>query len=293
MASDPTGWSRNDDGTASPPAIASPQNWYNVPENVQRTIIKDGALLIFNAAGLEVVRLGKQTDNTYGLRVADSSTGSTFVGSDGISVRNAAGTQVLFIGRQSTGRYGLSSFDGSGNRIIDLGELASSLQGMEVFNTSAVRQVRLGQLASGYGLEALDASGNTVTLDKLAFQVQFAQVITAESTTSTTATDLATDGPSVTVTVGSSGRALVYAGAGVGLDATGATAVVQLNRDSGAETVNFVTFVHNLGGSGTVSEARGRLFTGLSAGSHTFKLRYFTTANTATFSARWIAAQPY
>jgi len=72
--SHPTGWQELDDGTWLPPPTALPQNWYDVPENVRRSVIKDGALYIYDASGTLRMIIGK-SGTDYGISIFDA-TGS-------------------------------------------------------------------------------------------------------------------------------------------------------------------------------------------------------------------------
>lgn len=67
---DPTGWTELTDGTWQPPPIAQPQAWYDVPENIQRTVIKDGALYIYDANSVLRILIGKSGSN-YGITIFD------------------------------------------------------------------------------------------------------------------------------------------------------------------------------------------------------------------------------
>jgi hypothetical protein len=118
-------------------------------------------------------------------------------------------------------------------------------------------------------------------------------VNTAETTTSTTFVDLATDGPSVTTTIGSSGRAIIIGGAFTHVSDTNQSAYLGLQVDGGA-TLERALLENNFGGSGGASIAFGRIETGLSAGSHTFKLRYRQSLGgaTAEYAARFLLVLP-
>jgi hypothetical protein len=124
--------------------------------------------------------------------------------------------------------------------------------------------------------------------------VTAALVATAETTTSTSYTDLTTAGPSVTVTVPASGAVLV-------------TITAQSNNGN-AGRLQSVAFVAS--GSNTLAASDTRALiasnpgslqfqgsatfyvSGLAAGSTTFKLVYKTSQNTATFANRSIIVTP-
>jgi hypothetical protein len=137
---------------------------------------------------------------------------------------------------------------------------------------------------------------NLIDLDRRTSPV-FATVSTQQGTTASSFTDLATVGPAVTVTIGSTGKALLslytyqyssdVGGTGlIGIAISGAT--IYPGTDPGA--LSFVS-VSSLQGirHGTVNPVSG-----LNAGSTTFTAKYRSTSgtNTATFGDRIISAQP-
>jgi hypothetical protein len=215
-----------------------------------------------------------------------------------LTIYNAAGLPVLVLGKQSTGRYGLSAFNAAGQRTLELGELASSRNGLEVPDpTTGVAQIRVGQLAAGgYGLEAI-SGGQPVTLDKLAFGIQAARIDTSETHVAGGGfADLPTVGPSVTVNVGAAGRLLVQVTCGIsggsggqgkaGFDISGATTV--------APSANSAVIVGGAVGVAEVGQVGATyLVTGLNPGSHTIKMMYASTGTTMTYFARTIAVQPF
>lgn len=221
--------------------------------------IKDGALTIFDSNGKAILVLGKQGDNRFGLRV-----------------NNASGIEVIRIGEQSDAKYNLSVFDAAGTR-----------------------KVRVGELATGHGVEAIDTAGNTVTLEKLSFGVAAAQITTLEATTSLGIfQDLATVGPSVIVTVGTSGKMIVFpasacnvsSGGGIGFAGfaiSGATVVAATEADATfigiGSTANFVKH----------AATTGILVSGLNAGSHTVTMKYKSTQNNHTFYNRTLVVLPF
>jgi hypothetical protein len=122
-----------------------------------------------------------------------------------------------------------------------------------------------------------------------------AKLDTAESTTSTTYADLATVGPTVTATVGASGRVLVMfhawgrnsvadGGALVSIALSGANTVAPSDARAG------ITHSAAAGVYGSMSWSE--IVTGLAEGSTTFTLRYRATANTATFANRRLIVIP-
>lgn len=116
-------------------------------------------------------------------------------------------------------------------------------------------------------------------------------IATSETTTSTSFTDLATAGPSCTITVPASGKVLLLmtiqvsnSGAGYSLAAYSMSGANTAAEDS--DRVIQVT------GSNAAVSTRASLLTGLTAGSTTFKLRYRVQSGTGTYLRRSIIAIP-
>lgn len=158
-----------------------------------------------------------------------------------------------------------------------------------------------GELGSAVTIR--DLTGVPVKLTDVVFGIRAADVLSTETTTSTSFVDLATSGPEVTVTVGQSGRAIILAGADSSADA-GDSAIIGVQVDGG--TTFAWTRVTN--GSTTAGQyfgasvARAHVFgvagsfASLTPGSHTFKVKYrraLGTAGAASFTARWIVALPF
>lgn len=196
--------------------------------------------------------------------------------------------------------------DAAGNILVQLGTLPDANYGLVVNDNAGVPQVRAGELESGgYGLESVDPStGHLVQLSTLAFGLASSslQIFPAETTASATLTDLATVGPSVTVTIGSSGRALVTVtallawtanrGCVMGYAVSGATTTAAdlnhtLAMNSQDPTSNNST--GNSQGSATF------LVTGLTPGANTFTAKYATmfSGSVAFGPYRGITVQPF
>lgn len=130
-----------------------------------------------------------------------------------------------------------------------------------------------------------------VTADKLATGAGADRVDTAQTTTSTSYTDLSTAGPAVTVTIGANGLALVILGALIDNSTSGFSFISFVA--SGANTIaaadNNAALHYNTNDS-TVS--RVILLTGLSAGSTTFTAKYKVNSGTGTFTYRTLAVVP-
>lgn len=117
-----------------------------------------------------------------------------------------------------------------------------------------------------------------------------------ETTTSTTATNLATVGPSATVTVGASGKVLVTVHAVVWNSGVGNGTNVWVDV-SGANTVATASpyVVSGVSPSTTAGQSTSGtfLYTGLTAGSTTFTLKYSASAGTGSFARRVVTATAF
>lgn len=134
--------------------------------------------------------------------------------------------------------------------------------------------------------------------------VSYAEVNTSQSTLSTSAVDLATAGPSVTVTVPANGLVAVYVAAAL-TAAPGETSKVYLAEDGSsigvvlsASPASSTTYYTAPGAAvGTTSRpVAGWLVFPASAASHTYKLMYSGAAGgSVTFATRrlWVRALPF
>jgi len=145
--------------------------------------------------------------------------------------------------------------------------------------SDAAPAVQLGS-ASQFGVVKVDgttitASGGVISAS-IASPAAASQVGTSEGTTSTTYTDLATVGPSVTMTTGTSVLVIFTAGAAkpggsantslVSVAVSGATTVAATDGNSGSASPPAAGFVFAIPGM--------VVLTGLTAGSNTFTLKY-------------------
>lgn len=112
-------------------------------------------------------------------------------------------------------------------------------------------------------------------------------VTTSQSTTSTSYTDLATVGPTVTLTTGT--KALVLFASRMTNTSSGPQVSVSV-AVSGATTVaasdDWRLCYDVADGTYNLTLSRAELFTGLTAGSNTFTVKYKTSSSTGTFSER-------
>jgi hypothetical protein len=128
-------------------------------------------------------------------------------------------------------------------------------------------------------------SSSWITVNLLA-AINSAQVLTSQATSSTSYVDLATVGPSVTLTTGTS--AIVSVGAASSPAAQGPSAVMSF-AVSGATTIAASNDFSSLGGDPYVeSVSMITKLTTLTAGSNTFTAKYKATSGTATFFNRSI-----
>ena len=172
-----------------------------------------------------------------------------------------------------------------------------------MYDGSGNERVRLGLLANGdYGLQVIDVAGNSEEILPAVAQ----NVDTSINITSTTY--VASSGPSVTATVGASGKVRLDASAYIN-PATGP--VGSSNQETGGvvglyidgaflkDVLSFDTFVNDPGATsilinGYSNSSTIRILTALSAGSHTFELRYKTinATNGCNFAARSLIVTP-
>jgi len=127
------------------------------------------------------------------------------------------------------------------------------------------------------------------------FATANAKVATSQGTTSTSYADLTTPGPSVTVTVGASGKVMLHVSArmqnSLARDFAGVGVVVSGANTIAAFTVMIVEqdFTNLFMECGTT-----KLLTGLTPGSTTFKMQYIaeSAGGTATFTTRELIVAP-
>lgn len=121
-----------------------------------------------------------------------------------------------------------------------------------------------------------------------------ARVNTSESTTSTTYTDLATVGPTVTTVTGS--HALVIITADIDNDTTNSASSASF-LVSGASAIS-ASDLHRLcrdgmNGTNIVRYSAASFFNTLTPGTNTFTMKYLAATGTATFGNREIVVLPY
>lgn len=214
-----------------------------------------------------------QTGTSYSYTLADAS--------KLLTMSNAASNTVL-VTKQAT----VTWVTGTQLRVMNLGAGVTTLvadTGVTINGNKALSQYQGGTLirtASDVWLfvpTAAVPSSATAT------------VATAQTTTSTSYTDLATVGPSVTVSTGTKALVLIY---GQGFNSatymirsayavSGATTIAA--SDNFSSGIDFNTANYNF--SWTI----GHIVTGLTPGSNTFTVKYRTGGATASFSNRVIS----
>jgi hypothetical protein len=131
----------------------------------------------------------------------------------------------------------------------------------------------------------------STTLNAIAERVSAAAIVaTSQTTTSTTYVDLATVGPSVTVTTGPQAWVAIY---NANVHSTGAASALMAFEVSGATSIAANDNV-SIGTGTTVGSRAGAKFliTGLTPGANTFTCKYRVGAGTGTYVDRRIAVFP-
>jgi hypothetical protein len=156
---------------------------------------------------------------------------------------------------------------------------------VRVLNGSGDLVVQLGLLPdTTYGLAAVDGSGKLVKLSTLAFGIQAASIAAQSSRSLGTFGDLAAGaGPSVTVTIGNTGRCVVilgamiatsggvYTGGLMGYEISGAT-------DRAPDVLESLEFDMS-NESFSANASRAFLVENLNPGTHTITARYASAAS--------------
>lgn len=158
--------------------------------------------------------------------------------------------------------------------------------------TGANTSAKLSAGTAGFVLKSAGAAAAVVWAAPGEFVTAGAKIATSENTTSGSFADLATPGPSATVTIGASGKAKVCISARC--SNTNANVDCYVGVDiSGASTVAAGTLIlTNTPAGEPIQFGTSTLITGLTPGSTTFKMQYATAANTASFSVREIIVEP-
>lgn len=166
-------------------------------------------------------------------------------------------------------------------------------------NTKKVTLTKLKewfQGLTGWISTAMLAAG-AVTADKLGLGLDTHNIATSQTTTSTSYTDLATVGPTVTVVVPASGKVFVSYSAFIAMSVAAIRGNMALAL-SGANTVaaGSATGDNKIEirpvGTNAESQVSVGILTGLTPGSTTFTLKYQVQSGTGTFSLRSLTVIP-
>jgi len=249
-----------------------------------------GTVIQMNAAGATTI-----TVNT-----------SLFAAGDSVQIQNiGAGVCTVTAGTATVttaGSLALSQWEGgqlyftstSASIFLDIVQSSGmtnplTTTGDTIYSSSGTTPARLGIGTTGQVLTVAGGVPSWATAAASVPSNSSATVATDQSTTSTSFTDLATSGPAVTVTTGT--KALVIFAAeiyqtGANLKSYVAAAV------SGATTVaasNAKSYLWQYAASGQETRAgTATMFTGLTAGSNTFTLKYKVASGTGNFGNREI-----
>jgi hypothetical protein len=172
---------------------------------------------------------------------------------------------------------------------------SSSIQdgALIVLDNDGVTRVMVGELPDGtWGVGVLDpsGSGDITNIEAMSWGVQATEIDLSEGTSSTGYTDLATPGPTVTATVGESGRVKLTASAFLSAPAN-TSASVGLYQD-GSLVLDVLALGNSTPATIAVNASSVRVVDGLSPGAHVWELKYRTSSGTSTFAARTLIVEP-
>jgi hypothetical protein len=237
------------------------------------------------------------TDTNVTLNLTTKGTGT--VQANGVDVVTTSGTQTLTsktltspsLTTPTIGSAGANlSGSSSGTTILKAAATASGTLTLPAATDTLIAKTTTDTLTNKTISGASNTISNIPTSALILNGAATSYVITDESTTSTSYVDITTV-QSVTITVGASGMALVLFSVGlynvaavkrVSVAVSGATTLAA--SDNYSLRSDIATFDNN-------SETH-HLFTGLTAGSNTFTLKFKTASGTAHFFERRITAIP-
>lgn len=222
--------------------------------------------------------------------------GNSSIQAGGLQILDPTGKIVMVIGYQENGALGVSTFNPTtGAPVISLGQDPSGVPGLSVYDPSGNREVQLGEISTSpvlYGLAVLDPTHAVMQ------RVGGISVAVANGTQFTTSTSYVTfsDDPSVPVTIGPSGQAEISYGSHIGTGGDNDEGRAALTVDGVMAGVNEYIDV-SCGGAGVgvaSSVSKTSLLTGLTPGSHTFSLQYFSLTGVHGISVRqrFVAVNP-
>lgn len=169
---------------------------------------------------------------------------------------------------------------------------------VKIYDADDFVRAQIGKLPDGsYDIAAVDPLGQTVSLGALAFGMQSATVDAAESTSSTTPVDLTTFGPTLTTTIGPSGRCLVTVSASISwVVGPGGGSMYWI-----ADGANFIVasqlnaLTAQSSSAGYIHSSFQVLLENLSPGDMVFTAQYAseTSGNSCQFAHRNLTVQPF
>lgn len=247
--------------------------------------IKDGSLTIQNSSSVT-----KQAQ----FSLSPITAGQTRT----ITIPDSNGTLALLGSVQIfTAANSFSGSSWSGGSIDNATITVDSIAGHTNSTTGNIYGVGItaGQITSTSSVLGAALTNSSVTASKIALGVQTSSVATSEQTSSTSYTDLPTVGPSVTVTIGANGLALVCLLATMNSDTANANCYMSV-LGSGSNTVATsdaqAIQITTPSGGGLYSVSSVFVLTGLTAGTTTFKAQYRVGSHTGTFASRRLAVIP-
>lgn len=258
----PDGWSRNPDNTWTPPLQAlqhPPESQTEVPPNVKKSTVRDGAVEVRDADDDLVVRMGKLADGSYGLELVEGGLTINQLSGTTLTVKDDKGSARVIIGEHE-GDFDVKVFDDAGTE-VKLSTLAFGLGANSDNNAARTTSGSFGDPTTGI-------AGPSVVVE-----------------VGPSGRLLVFFGCEYTVTSNDDSGSMCFA-------ISGATTVA-------ADDSFRITFVQSQADAWTVvtALARATVVTGLNEGSHTVKCVYRNDsgggANTGSFDRRFIAAQPF
>ncbi len=190
----------------------------------------------------------------------------------------------------------LSSFTQTGTpTCVTAGSGLNINTGTLTVDTTAIQKILTGSTcAAGQVVQKIDATTGAVTCVSLPALPQTNLVTTAELRNNNSYGNLTTNGPTVTITIGSSASAMVTVTASITPVDTGSSGQMGFTATCGATTINPAdTQALSFGASTAAMQASATfLVTGLVAGSCTFTAKYKGPGNGATFANRTLTVVP-
>jgi hypothetical protein len=230
----------------------------------------------------QVASAGIENDAVVTAKILDGNVTEAKLASSSVSTAKIANGAVTAAKLDAAAAIQPTIADAKGDIIV-----ASAADTVSRVAVGTNGQVLTADSAEATGVKWATPSPSAITA------VASASVLTAENTSSTTFTDLATAGPSVTLNTGTEVLVTISAILGQGADA-GQTIHAGV-AVSGASTVsastNYSLFLNGddfASSSGNVSISTTFKLSGLTAGSNTFTMKYRCSSSSARFENRHI-----